>query len=731
LLDQHSSDNRCLVLNLDDTFMITGADGGIVAGGEMGLFARDTRYLSAYTIEANGQPWIPLGSTQTTHYSGQLDLTNRSLTSDQILIPEGTLTLTLSRFIGEGLHEDVEIINRGDQTVRFDLEVGLGSDFADLFEVKSHRIANDRRIVTRWDTARSELITSYSREDFHRRLIFRVEDADSPPEYGHAQLRFPIVLAPGEKWRLRDHFLLVSHERPVPGPSGHLRTIVQGTARARDCVWRFTTPGLISTNADVQRLYQKSVDDVGALRICCEGLPSQEWLPAAGAPWFMTIFGRDSLITSLQCMPVSTGLARGALRKLAEFQANGVDDWRDAEPGKIPHEIRYGELAHFKEVPHSPYYGSADATPLYLVTLHETWKWTGDDQLLRDYRDTALRCLEWIDRYGDIDGDGFQEYRARSAKGYENMGWKDAGDAVVYPDGSQVQQPKALCELQGYVFDAWLRSAEMFEALGETAQATALRAKAKALKERFEQHFWCEDLGFYAFGLDADKRPIRTIASNAGHCLWSGIASRDRAARVVDRLLEPDMRSGWGIRTLSAENPAYDPVSYHRGSVWPHDNGILALGFKRYGFSASVALLARDVCDAACQFRNYRLPELYGGVARVGGRAPVPYAGASSPQAWAAGSVFHLLQALLGLRCDAPNQRLYVDPDLPDWLPDVTLTGLRVGQATIDLRCWRAGQETEWDARVRRGAATVHRRSWQPWSVDAAPDQTLLVASSV
>jgi glycogen debranching enzyme len=443
----------------------------------------------------------------------------------------------------------------------------------------------------------------------------------------------------------------------------------------------------------------------------------------------MTLFGRDSLLTSLQSMPVSTGLARGALAKLGEFQASTIDDWRDAEPGKIPHEIRYGELAHFNEVPHTPYYGSADVTPLYLVTLHEAWKWTGDDELLRKHRDTALRCLEWIDRYGDLDGDGFQEYRARAAQGYENMGWKDAGDAIVYPDGSQVRQPKALCELQGYVFDAWMRAAEMFDALHAPGDAVALRARAAALQERFERAFWCEDLGYYALGLDGDKRPIRSLASNIGHCLWSGIVSPAHASRVVARLQEPDLWSGWGVRTLSADNPAYDPVSYHRGSVWPHDNGILALGLKRYGFSGAVALLARDVCDAASHFAGSRLPELFGGVARHASGGPAPYPDANSPQAWAAGSVFHFIQALLGLRCDAPGQRLYVDPDLPEWLPDLTLSSVRAGQATVDLRFWREGQTTEWDARVRRGEITVCREAWQPWSTVGKAAQVLAVGA--
>jgi glycogen debranching enzyme len=333
----------------------------------------------------------------------------------------------------------------------------------------------------------------------------------------------------------------------------------------------------------------------------------------------------------------------------------------------------------------------------------------------REHRDTVLRSLEWIDRYGDLDGDGFQEYKTRSAAGYENMGWKDAGDAVVYADGRQVSQPKALCELQGYVFDAWMRMAEVFDAFGEGGRARELRDRATNLQDRFEERFWCEDIGFYAYALDPDKQPVRTIASNVGHCLWSGLIRPDRAARVVRRLMEPDMWSGWGIRTLSARNPAYNPLSYQLGSVWPHDNGVIALGFKRYGFVAEAARIARDISEAASHFVSYRMPELYAGIERRPGTFPVLYPGANVPQAWAAGSVFHLLQAILGLQADAPNGRLYVDPVLPPWLPDVTLRGLRIGGAKVVLRFWRDGEHTRWEPSID-GHIEIEQQSWRPWT---------------
>jgi glycogen debranching enzyme len=314
--------------------------------------------------------------------------------------------------------------------------------------------------------------------------------------------------------------------------------------------------------------------------------------------------------------------ARGALDVLGRFQATSRDDFRDAEPGKIMHELRAGELAHFHLVPHTPYYGTADATPLYLIVLHNAWRCTGDDGLIDRHIETAEKCLDWIDHYGDRDGDGFQEYETRSRLGYENQSWKDASDAVVYPDGSGVRGPKALCELQGYVYDAWQRMAEIYDARGNKARADQLRSKARTLFERFNDVFWDEDSGFYAFALDGNK-PVLSVASNPGHCLWSGIVPQERAAKVVQRLMRQDMWSGWGIRTLSADHPAYNPNSYQNGSVWPHDNGWIALGFRRYGFFEEAARLAGDVSGAASYFMQHRMPELYAGSPRTPTTFPV------------------------------------------------------------------------------------------------------------
>ena len=465
---------------------------------------------------------------------------------------------------------------------------------------------------------------------------------------------------------------------------------------------------ITTSNEEYYRFFHQAINDMAALRLPIGGDDETEFMPAAGLPWFMAPFGRDSLIVSLQNITVYPEFAHGALKVLAGLQATERDDYRDAEPGKIMHELRYGELAHFKLIPHTPYYGTADATPLWLITLHAAWRATGDRALLERHMETAERCLEWIDQSGDRDGDGFQEYQTRSSAGYENMGWKDSGDAVMYPDGRLVRGPKALCELQGYVYDAWLRMARVYAALGNDARASALRAKAARLFEQFNVAFWDEASGTYAYALDGEKKPVLSVVSNPGHCLWSGIIPPDRARRVMERLTAPDMWSGWGIRTLSAEHKSFNPYAYQLGAVWPHDNSIIAMGFKRYGFADEAASVARDISRAASYFRNSQLPELYAGIQRDGTNFPVQYLGANVPQAWAAGSAFLLLQAMLGLVPDAPKGKLFIDPVLPAWLPDVTLTDLTVGREQLSIRFRREGDVTSHE--VLSGAADMVER---------------------
>jgi glycogen debranching enzyme len=624
-------------------------------------------------------------------------------------IEPATLSLIFDRAVSDGIHEDFMIHNYSMQRVRFSFEISLRTDFADIFEVKAKRLIRKGDVRTEWKQDTSELTSTYVHDGFTRSLVSRLCHSTSAANYNNGRISFLVDIPPRGAWKTCCQHEFVGVEKSSSNgshPCVHSLRESDSSIEHELTDWRKSTTAVTSSNEDIYLLFRQSVEDMAALRLPHVVEARNEFIPAAGVPWFVTVFGRDSLIVSLQNMVVYPDFARGALNVLGKFQATEVDDYRDAQPGKILHEIRFGELAERKLIPHTPYYGTADATALYLITLCEAWKWSGDDTLFQRHQDAAMKCLEWIDRYGDMDGDGLQEYQTRSPDGYENMAWKDAGDSVMYPDGTPVRGPKALCELQGYTYDAWLRMADAFEHFGQMDAASRLRQKAEDLRLTFEELFWCEETGFYAYALDGDKKQVRTIASNPGHLLWSGIVSAERAARVVERLLQPDMWSGWGIRTLSSENPAYNPFSYQNGSVWPHDNGIIAMGFKRYGFAKETAMIARDISEAASYFVFHRLPELYAGTKREPGAFPVQYLGANVPQAWASGSNFHLLRAILGLEADAHKKTLYVDPVLPRWLPDITLNNLRVGTSTVTLRFWTENNKTRYE--VLSGEGELH-----------------------
>jgi glycogen debranching enzyme len=591
------------------------------------------------------------------------------------------------------MHEDLEVTNSGMRKVDFQREIALRCDFADIFEVKSKNIVRRGHIATTWSQTRQQLRISYRNGDFVRAVIVGPSHGQPKATYSNGRLNFEIALNPGEAWHCCLLYTLEDGERShrPPRECADQHHEVHGESLSD---WLRAVLKIRCSNEEFYRLYRQALEDMAALRLPIFGTDHKAFLPAAGLPWFIAPFGRDSLIVSLQNLLIYPDFARGSLDILGSLQATAEDDYRDAEPGKIPHEIRYGELAYFKLIPHTPYYGTADATPLYLITLHATWRATGDKTLLERHLATAENCLSWIDHYGDRDGDGFQEYQTRSPVGYENMGWKDSGDSVVYPDGSLVKGPKALCELQGYVYDAWLRMAEIFDELGKPDRAGELRQKAETLFKRFNDAFWDEESGFYAFALDGEKKKVLTVASNPGHCLWSGIVPPERAAKVVNRLIASDMWSGWGIRTLSSLHPSFNPYNYQTGSVWPHDNAMIALGFKRYGFGAEAARIARDISEAGSHFLSNQLPELYTAIERDEDSFPVQYLGANVPQAWAAGSVFTLMHAILGIVPDAPRGKLHVDPLLPQWLPDLTLLDLRVGRHRFDIKFWRDGEET-------------------------------------
>jgi len=712
-----------LAVHQGHTVLVCEPDGQMIWPSPAGLYFRDTRVISNWTIHANGETWDLLNGATPTTFTIRCYLTNRAFMTEEGCVPEKALGLVLTRHVDEGMHESIALANYGSNTVRFNLEISVRCDFADIFEVKAAHIVRRGRIVTNWSACRQRLDTTYRNRQFRRDVTITVYKSDCPAVYANGRISFQLEIAPRGAWRAcLAYDLSDGNERwlaPRDGdnPQDHDRGL--SAAGKRLAAWRAQVLQIDTGNESIRRLFRQGIEDLAALRLPMaskhidgHGDEHEDLiLPAGGLPWFIALFGRDSLITSLQTIYVHSGFARAALATLAAWQASEPDDYRDAQPGKIPHELRLGELATLGLIPHTPYYGSADATPLYLIALHTAWCWTGDDDLVRRHLPAAGRCLDWIDRYGDLDGDGFQEYITRSSAGLANQGWKDAHDALVRPDGSPVKAPIALCELQGYVYDAWRRMADIYESFGDARRAVSLRDKAARLFVRFNDAFWDEDTAFYAFALDAEKKQVMSIVSNPGHCLWSGIVPADRARRVVDRLMRPDMNSGWGIRTLSSEHPSFNPNSYHNGSVWPHDNGLIALGFKRYGYAAQAARIARDVAAAGGFFMLNRLPELYAGMQREAISFPVQYLGANVPQAWAAGSIFALLQSMLGLQADARHRMLYVDPALPDWLADLRLVDLHVGDQTFDLHFWRSGEETRCDV-LKGDSARVARRDF-------------------
>ncbi|HWH23567.1 MAG TPA: glycogen debranching N-terminal domain-containing protein [Candidatus Limnocylindria bacterium] len=679
-----------VTINRDDRVLVTAPDGSIDPAADEGFFARDTRFVSRYEVRLNGEQPLLLNAAPARFFAARHEFTNPPLIDADGPIPRQHIQLRLDRSVAGGIHEDYDLVNFAPRRVTLALSIRIDSDFADVFEVKDHRIVRRGQTNSRWYRTRHELRTVHSNGDFRRELAVVVERAGSPPQYSNGRLAFDLVLEPKDVWHACVKWLPLtrSSRRPSTLPCAALTEDRAGFSPPH-----LPAVGIRAANPVVSAAWDQAVRDMEALRLEDPQVEKGVFVPAAGIPWFLTLFGRDALMVGMLAITGYPEFAIGALRRLAALQATDDDPQRDMEPGKILHEMRHGELAQLGLLPHSPYYGTHDATPLFLTTLSYLFHWTADRPLLERYLPNAEAALRWIDRYGDRDRDGFQEYATRSRQGYYNQGWKDAGDAIPAADGTLAPLPLALCELQGYVYDAKLRMAEIYELLDRPTDSRRLRRQATELYERFNDAFWWEEEGTYFLGLDGAKQPIRSVASNAGHLLQSGIVPVERAERVVARLMRDDMWSGWGIRTLSSAHPAYNPFSYHTGSVWPHDNAVISGGMRRYGFAAEVAQVARGMFDAAACFTATRLPELFAGLPRDEGSFPVQYLGANVPQAWAAATVFRLVALMAGLdaRTDVGGARIYLDPVLPSWLPQVTIHKLRVGGGAVDVRLTDGG----------------------------------------
>ncbi len=674
-----------ITINRDDRFLVCQPDGRILGGVDDGFFTRDTRFISGYELRINGRRPILLNSAPIQFFSARFEFTNDPLLDDVGKVDRHSLAIRMDRTVSGGIHEDIDIVNYARRPVRLTIEVEIESDFADIFDVRRDAFVRRGQLNTRWFRSRRELRSEYVNREFRRELIVVVDRADSPPQYANGALVFIARIPSKANWHTCLRWLPVTSSDARRRPQTLSCNAVEVPLAASGP--RLPEVTIESPNATVGRAWDQAVRDMQALRLEDPTFERGVYIPAAGVPWFVTVFGRDTLIVSMQAISGYPEFASGALRRLGAMQATDDDPERDMEPGKIPHEIRHGELAQLGILPYTPYYGTHDATSLYLIVLSYLYQWLGDEAVLRRYLPNAEAALRWIDRYGDRDRDGFQEYKTRSSHGHYNQGWKDAGDAIPEIDGTLAPLPIATCELQGYVYDAKLRMAGIYEVLGRPTDARRLRRQARDLYERVNDQFWWEEEGTYYLGLNGRKEPIKSVASNAGHLLGSGIVPTERAGRVVKRLLADDMWSGWGIRTLSSDHVAYNPFSYHTGTVWPHDNAMIAGGFRRYGFDEEAARVAKGMFDAADRQVAYRLPELFAGLPRHEASFPVQYLGANVPQAWSAGSIFRFIAILAGIHTmsDRKGSRIYVNPALPPWLPELTIRNLRAGRGSLDI----------------------------------------------
>ncbi len=654
-------------------------DGSLSADEHHGLFAADTRVLSTYRVTISGLRLELLTHIREGHGTARWCYQNPTFRDRDREIVRGTVFVDVRRRVDGAFHDDLSVTSYSDEPVRLDLILLIDADFADLFEVKDGQLP-PRLGVSRRPTE-DGLLLEYRRRDFRRALRVTTTSSGEMPLVVGSHLLFELELDHGATGRC-----CVEATPVINGVASHFT----GDPHAPESPE--PTPLTVTCAETLAGPFRRGMADLGTLRTS-EG---DDLFVAAGVPWFLTLFGRDSLTTTLMTGLMGCETAPGTLHALSQRQATVVDDWRDAEPGKLPHETRRGELAWFGEIPHTPYYGSHDTQSLFCLTLWNTWRWTGDRALLDRTMPAAIAALRWCDELGDRDGDGFQEYGTRSPAGYYNQSWKDAFDAIVTEDGKDAELPLATVEMQGYLFAARLAMAELFDVVGDDEAASQCRSAAREIAELVEQRFFCEASGLYALALDGHKRAVNSVASNSGHLLWCGLPLPDRAVRVAQRLTRPDMHSGWGLRTLSTEHIAYNPLSYQRGSVWPHDTALAAAGAARYGCRGEAASLLRAVLEAACMFQDDRLPELFCGFPRSDD-PPVPYADANVPQAWAAAAPILATQTLLGVVPDAPHRRCHLDPWLPDWLPALSVEGIRVGDSTIDVRISRTESGVDTD----------------------------------
>ncbi|MCC6176561.1 MAG: amylo-alpha-1,6-glucosidase [Chloroflexi bacterium] len=719
-----------IVLKEHQMFLVSDGAGNLVARNTegQGLYWNDTRVLSLFELQVGPAPLQLLSAASEHNFMTTLQFANQmfELANGQ-KVSARSLSIRRNRFLFGGLHERLGIFNYNPFPVPMRVTMALGSDFRDMFDIRGYAPRASHGTIERPVVDGQSIALAYAGLDGRRRethihfdcrpasIVVHEPDPEAetaaetlPGLSGSGDPRVDVPIVPPTATAIFDVVVPPGRYAAIttqitPSVAGTSPPLAQApsldaafsAARASYRHWEESCTRIVTDDEIVNALLQRSLHD---LRLLCDQI-EDGYLPSAGIPWFSVPFGRDSLITSLQTLMLQPDIARGTLLFLAEHQGREVNDWRDEQPGKILHEIRLGELAALGQVPHTPYYGTVDATPLFLIALGEYVRWTGDRAFAERLRPHAEAALRWIDEYGDLDGDGYVEYVSRSARGIRNQGWKDSAASATHRDGRVAEPPVALAEVQGYVYGAWVAMADYFAWLGDPARAVGLRSQAADLRARFLHDWWVQSERFFGMALDREKRLVETVTSNIGHCLWTGLLD-DAAGRVVGaRLIGEDMLCGWGVRTLSSLASSFNPMSYHNGSVWPHDNSIVIAGLKRFRMDAEALRVADEVLDAAIRFPLYRLPELYCGFARDRRyfSMPAQYPVSCSPQSWAAGSVFLLLQSLLGLRVDVDAERVLLRPTLPNGVNRVTVENMRVGSQQIAFEVFRDGVATRVD----------------------------------
>jgi glycogen debranching enzyme len=700
------ADDHNLILAQDETFVVLDPRGDVrpVGLAEEGLYHEGTRYLSRLTLWLAGAPPLLLSSAVTPD-NGRIvvDLTNLDVESPEGLVPRGTLHLRRTIVLWRGVrHDRLHLRNYGVEPVATTLSLAFDADYADIFEVRGMpRARRGRRLETRVGTA--DVVLGYVGLD---QVVRRTRLTVSSPRRTLAatHLVVDVDLPPGGE-EVCDLAMACEYDRTRPASIGFVEA---GREAAAALEARHRQYARVRTsNEHFNEWINRSVADLTMLTV---ERPEGD-VPYAGVPWFTAPFGRDSLITALECLWLAPSLARGVLDYLAATQATTVDPERDAQPGKILHESRRGEMAALGEIPFGRYYGSHDATPLFLVLAAAYYERTGDRRTIERIWPQIMAALAWIDRDGDVDGDGFVEYERRSSTGLVHQGWKDSHDAIFHRDGRPAEGPIATCEIQGYVFAAWRSIARLATVMGDQALAVSLRSRADALRARFDEKFWVESIGTYALALDGAKAPCEVVSSNAGHALFTGIATPEHGRAVGRTLLAPSSFSGWGVRTVAAGEHRYNPMSYHNGSVWPHDNAILARGLSRYGLRDEALGVLNGLFQASARVDLHRLPELFCGFPRRGAERPTLYPVACNPQAWAAAAVFLLLQAAIGIELDAVSRTIrFEHPRLPASIDEVQIEDLRLGQARVDLRLERHGRDVGLTVLRREGDVQIVAR---------------------